>query len=152
VLAAQKANKVVAVDVNPHAVACTKRNAEYNGVAARIETRLGDLFDAIETDEEFDLILFNSPYLPIEEDERRDWIEKAWAGGKNGRTVIDRFINNVSRHLTKGGKILLVQSSLSNVEETLNRFSQHKLNATIVHEEKSLFEKITMIRARKYLI
>ena len=98
------------------------------------------------------LLSMKSPYLPIDEDERKGWIEKAWAGGKTGRTVIDRFINNVSRHLTKGGKILLIQSSLSNVEETLNRFSQHKLIATIVCEEKASFEKITLIRARKWLV
>lgn len=149
VLAAEKASEVVTVDVNPHAVACAKKNAELNGVATKVETRLGDLFDAVEADEKFDLILFNAPYLPVERDEGKSWIEKAWVGGETGRTVIDRFINKASKYLTENGRILLVQSSLSNVEETLRRFSQHKLRATLVGEEKLAFEKIVLIEARR---
>lgn len=148
VLAAEKTSEVVAVDVNPHAVACAKKNAELNGVAAKVETRLGNLFDTVEADEKFDLILFNAPYLPVERDEGKSWIEKAWAGGKTGRTVIDQFISKASKYLTENGRILLVQSNLSNVEETLRRFLPHKLRATLVGEEKLAFEKIVLIEAR----
>jgi len=150
VLAAEKASEVVAVDVNPNAVDCANKNAELNGVAAKVETRLGNLFDAVEAGEKFDLILFNSPYLPVErDDEGKNWIEKAWAGGKMGRTVIDPFISKASRYLKENGRILLVQSSLSNVKETLGRFSQCKLYAAIVGEEKLAFEKIVLIEARQ---
>ncbi|MDH5447481.1 MAG: class I SAM-dependent methyltransferase [Candidatus Bathyarchaeota archaeon] len=149
VLAAEKASEVVAVDINPHAVVCAKKNAELNGVGAKVETRLGNLFDAVEADEKFDLVLFNAPYLPVERDEGKSWIEKAWAGEKSGRTVIDRFISKASKFLIENGRILLVQSSLSNVEETLRRFSQCKLHAAIVGEEKLAFEKIVLIEARQ---
>ncbi|MFQ6068778.1 MAG: HemK2/MTQ2 family protein methyltransferase [Candidatus Bathyarchaeia archaeon] len=151
VLVTEKTSKVVAVDVNPYAVACAKKNAELNGVTAKVEVRLGDLFDTFEDDEKFDLILFNAPYLPIERGEGKSWIEKAWAGGKTGRAVIDRFIDEVSKYIMMNGRILLVQSSLSNVEKTLGRFSQRKLCATIVDEEKLDFEKIVLIKARKQL-
>jgi len=151
VLIAEKASKVIAVDVNPHAVACARKNVELNEVVAKIEIRQGDLFDAIEGDERFDLILFNAPYLPVEPDEGKSWIEKAWAGGKTGRMVIDRFIRKSSRHLMENGCILLVQSSLSNVEETLKRFLQHKLRSKIVDEEKLAFEKIVLIEAKRRL-
>jgi release factor glutamine methyltransferase len=149
VLAAEKTSEVVAVDVNPLAVACAKKNAKLNGVAAKVETFLGNLFDAIEANEKFDLILFNAPYLPVERGEGKSWIEKAWAGGKTGRTVIDQFISKASNYLTENGRILLVQSSLSNVGETLRQFSQHKLCATLVGEEKLAFEKIVLIEARR---
>jgi release factor glutamine methyltransferase len=146
VLAAEKAGKAVAVDVNPHAVACARKNAELNGVAAKVEARVGNLFEAVESDEKFDLIIFNAPYLPVKEGEGRSWIEKAWAGG---RTVIDLFIDKASKYLAKKGRILLVQSSLSDVEKTLKRFSQHKLHATVVDEEKLAFEKIVLVEARQ---
>jgi release factor glutamine methyltransferase len=149
VLAAGKAKRVVAVDVNPHAVTCAKKNAALNRVAAKIEVRKGDLFDAVAFDEKFDLILFNAPYLPVEEDEGKSWIEKAWAGGQTGRSVIDRFIDTVSAYLTEKGRVLLVQSSLSDVEETLNRFLQHNLHAAIVGEKKSAFEEIVLIEAKQ---
>ncbi len=149
VLAAEKARRVVAVDVNPHAVACTKKNAEFNGVGAIVETRIGNLFEVIEVDEKFDLIVFNAPYLPVENHEGKSWVEKAWAGGKTGRFVIDQFIDNVSRHLAGDGRILLVQSSLSNVEKTLHRLSKLGLSASIIDQEKLEFERIVLIEARK---
>jgi len=149
ILATGKASKVVAVDINPQAIACTKKNAELNGVKAKIETRLGNLFGAIETDEKLDIILFNAPYLPVENDEGKSWIEKAWAGGKTGRKLIDQYIGKAPKHLAENGRILLVQSSLSNIETTLNRFSQHNLCTTIIAEEKSAFERIVLIEARR---
>ena len=149
VLAAEEASIVVAVDINPHAVACTLRNAELNGVKTRIEVRSGDLFEAVGAEEKFDVILFNAPYLPVERDEGVNWVEKAWAGGETGRAVIDKFIEQASNHLEVGGRILLVQSSLSNVEETLRRLRQHALHAAVVDEEKLDFERIVLVEAKK---
>jgi len=151
VLAAEKAGKVVAVDINPYAVACARKNAELNGVAAKVEARVGNLFEAVEADEKFDLIIFNAPYLPVEGKEGKSWIEKAWAGGKTGRAVIDRFISKASKYMAKNGRILLVQSSLSDVEKTLKQLSQHKLHIRVVDEEKLAFEKIVLIEARQQL-
>lgn len=147
VLASEKARKVVAVDINPHAVTCAKRNAQLNGFATKIEVRLGNLFDAIATDEKFDLILFNAPYLPTE-NEKGDLIEMAWNGGRTGRRIIDQFIDNVSEYLVNKGRILLVQSNLSNLGKTLERFSRQNLQAGTIAERKVAFEKILLIEAR----
>jgi release factor glutamine methyltransferase len=149
VLAAEEASIVVAVDINPHAVACTLRNAGLNSVKTKIKVRLGDLFEAVGAAEKFDVILFNAPYLPVERDEGVNWVEKAWAGGETGRAVIDKFIEQASNHLEVGGRILLVQSSLSNVEETLRRLRQHALHAAVVGEEKLDFERIVLVEAKK---
>lgn len=151
VLAAEKASSVVAVDVNPHAVVCAQKNAELNSVAAKVETRRGNLFATLKPEEKFDLILFNAPYLPVEPHEGKSWAEKAWAGGKTGRKVIDRFIDNAPKCLSGNGRVYLVQSSLSNIEETLRRFSHHEMHAAVVDEEKLAFEKIVLIEARRKL-
>ena len=149
ILAAENAGKVVAVDINPHATACASYNAILTNLSHKIETRTGDLFEKVKAAERFDVILFNAPYLPIEESGReREWIEKAWCGGSTGRIVIDRFIDEVPKYLTAGGRILLVQSNLSNVEDTLHRFIQHGLRACIMKSVKVPFEKITLIEAR----
>ncbi len=149
VLAAEKANKVVAVDINPHAVVCAQRNAELNRVETKVEVRSGNLFGAVGAKEKFDLILFNAPYLPVEQCEGESWVEKAWAGGVTGRVVIDEFINQARKYLEDEGRILLVQSSLSAVEETLKSFGQHALHAAVIAEEKLYFEKIVLIEAKK---
>lgn len=146
-LASKKASKVVAVDISPQAVYCARMNAELSGSGRTIDVRLGNLFEAIKDNERFDLILFNAPYLPTESDEAKDWLEKAWSGGRNGRNVIDQFIDNVSNHLARNGRILMVQSTLSNVKYTLEHFSQHGLHAIVVESRKLDFESIVLIEA-----
>ena len=148
VLAAKKAKSVVAVDVNPNAIECASRNAHTNGVKERIEFRRGDLFQSIKKDERFSIILFNSPYLPSEPDEENSWIGKAWAGGPNGRQVIDRFIADAPHWLADGGRILLVQSSLSNIDRTIEMFSDLGLNAMVVAQVKVPFENIVLVEAK----
>lgn len=149
VLAAKKAKKVLAVDINPHAVECAKGNAETNGVNKKVEFRLGDLFQAIKQNERFSLILFNSPYLPSEPDEEDSWIGKAWAGGPNGRKIIDRFIAEAPHFLAEGGKILLVQSSLSDVDRTIQMFRNMNLRAIVVAQVKVAFETIVLVEAKR---
>jgi release factor glutamine methyltransferase len=148
VLAAKKAKKVVATDINPYAIKCAEKNAKMNCVEDKIEFRLGDLFQPIRTHETFSLILFNAPYLPSEPYEERSWIGRAWAGGPSGREVIDRFIINAPEFLTTDGKILLVQSSLSDIDKTMERFDETGLIARVVADVKFPFEKIALIEAR----
>ena len=148
VLATEKAKKVVAVDINPHALECAKGNAETNGVTEMVEFRLGDLFQPIKHGERFSLILFNSPYLPSEPGEEESWLGKAWAGGPDGRKVIDRFIEEAPRFLAEGGKVLLIQSSLSDVDQTIQMFSDVKLKARVVAQVKVAFETIVLVEAK----
>jgi release factor glutamine methyltransferase len=147
VLAAKQARKVVATDINPYAIKCAKENARKNCVEDRIEFRLGDLFQPIRSDETFSLILFNAPYLPSKPFEQKSWIGRAWAGGANGRDLVDRFIMNAAEFLSAGGRILLVQSSLSGIEKTLQKFADKRLRVKVVAEVKFPFERIVLIEA-----
>jgi len=149
VLAAEKAKSVLAVDVNPYALQCASRNAETNGVKERIDFRRGDLFQSISPNERFSLILFNAPYLPSEPDEEKSWIGKAWAGGRNGRKILDRFVVDAPNFLAAGGRIQLVQSSLSDVNRTIEMFGELDLRATAVAEVKVAFESIVLVEAKR---
>jgi len=149
VLAAKKAKKVVATDINPYAIKCAEKNAKMNSVEEKIEFRLGDLFQPIRPDETFSLILFNAPYLPSEPYEERSWTGRAWAGGPGGRKIIDRFIRSAPEFLTVDGRILLVQSSLSDIDETLERFDEAGLKARVVSVVKFPFERIVLIEAKR---
>jgi release factor glutamine methyltransferase len=60
VLAAGTATRVLAVDINPHALAATRANADRNGVADRIEVRHSDVFRTV--DGTFDLIIVDPPF------------------------------------------------------------------------------------------
>jgi release factor glutamine methyltransferase len=146
IVAARKASKVIATDVNPHALDCTLKNIITNK-AFNVELRKGDLFEPVE-DEKFDLILFNTPYLPTEEDEAvGDELEAAWNGGPSGREVIDRFLDGVKDHLNPRGKVQMVQSSLSDNEKTLEKLEELGFQASITAREKGFFEEMVVITA-----
>ncbi|KYH39832.1 MAG: methyltransferase [Candidatus Bathyarchaeota archaeon B63] len=148
VLSAVEAEDVVATDINPYAAACARLNAEINGVSERVEVLVGDLLSPLREEEIFDTILFNAPYLPTgQRSERLSPIEYAWTGGEDGRMVIDRFIQQAPRRLKPGGRILLVQSSLSGVKRTLRELRMMGLRAEAVDEQPAFFERIVLIEA-----
>lgn len=152
VVAAERAGSVVAADVNPHALECAKFNAKLNHVAEKVDTVLSDLFAGFNEDAKFDLVVSNPPYLPADERIRSGkWLERAWYGGRSGREVIDRFLNSVGEHLAKNGRVLMVQSTLSNTDESLRRFREMGFEADVVAKEELFFEEIVVIQAKKSL-
>jgi release factor glutamine methyltransferase len=150
IIAAGKGARVVAVDVNPCAVRCTKENAKLNRVIAKMLFLRGDLFTSIRRGEKFDSIFFNAPYLPAEHSEDHSWLGLAWSGGVTGRIVIDRFVCEAPKYLKKGGCALLMQSTLSGVDETLQRFEENCLKASVIAERAlPFFEAVVLVKARR---
>jgi release factor glutamine methyltransferase len=147
IVAAKKAKEVLAIDVNPYAVCCAFENAKLNGVNERITFLRGDLLSSVNPTVKFDLILFNAPYLPVER-ETASWLEYSWAGGRIGREVIDRFIDEAADHLTLEGQIFLMQSSLSDIDKTLQRCSAKGLNSKVIASRGlPFFETIVLMKA-----
>jgi release factor glutamine methyltransferase len=150
IIVADKAAKVVVVDVNPYAVRCAKENAKLNGILEKICFVQGDLFAPMRIEEKFDSILFNAPYLPSKPSEDKSWLGRAWAGGATGRQVIDRFICEAPEHLKENGCILLMQSTLSDVNETLRRFQKNGIKTSIVAKRAlPFFETIALVKAER---
>jgi release factor glutamine methyltransferase len=148
ILAARKAGSVVAVDLNPYAIRCARQNSILNGIQNKMGFIQASLFTALNQRATFDLILFNAPYLPSDENETASWIGRAWAGGVNGRELVDRFISEVPPYLNPCGRVLLMQSTLTGVEETIQRFSDQGLKATVKAEHNlPFFETLTLIEA-----
>jgi release factor glutamine methyltransferase len=136
---------VIAVDINKYAIECARKNSHIN--QSNIDLRLGDLFDPVKG-KKFDIILFNTPYLPTNEEERiDDELEAAWDGGPDGRAVINRFIGEVSDYLSPCGRVQLVQSSLSNVEETIGRLMEKGFSVSITASERFFFEEVVVLTA-----
>jgi release factor glutamine methyltransferase len=149
ILAAKRARGVIAVDVNPYAVRCAKENAALNNVRGKMAFVQADLFTWLSEKATFDAILFNAPYLPEDASDAGSWLAQAWAGGVNGRQVIDRFISEVPNHLKRTGRVLLMQSTLANVDETMHRFADCHLNARVVADRAlPFFETVVLIEAR----
>lgn len=151
ILSAKTAKHVVAIDINPYAIKCARENSKTYGVTGKIDFLQGDLFQPLKNNQRFSLILFNSPYLPSEPKEENSWIGKSWAGGPNGRNVINRFISGVPSWLAEDGRVLLVQSSLSDPEKTIEMFDELGLKSKIVSDVKFPFEQIVLIEAKRFV-
>ena len=144
IVASRKARRVLAVDINPHAIDTARRNAEKNK-AENIEYRISSLFENIREEEKFDLIIFNPPYVPSEE---KDMQARAWAGGIIGRETIDRFIVDAPKHLTENGRIQLLISSLNDLDDLLKTMRKKNLEAKVIAGEKLWFEELYVILAK----
>ncbi|WP_456393989.1 HemK2/MTQ2 family protein methyltransferase [Thermococcus sp.] len=143
-LMAKKAESVIGADINPTAVELARENAGLNGVE-NVEFRLSDLFEGIDEDEKFDLITFNAPYLPGKPEEP---IDMALVGGERGREVLDKFIGEAGHYLRPGGRIQIVQSSITGVEETLEKLENAGFKAEVTAKKHLFFEDIVLIGAR----
>lgn len=93
----------IATDINERAVDVTKRTAAANHVTVEVvET---DLVSGLEErlQGHVDVLLFNPPYVPTPDEEvGTKTVTAAWAGGVNGRRVIDRFLPLLPQLLSRG--------------------------------------------------
>jgi release factor glutamine methyltransferase len=134
--AAKAGATVTAADINPHAVECTKKNAVGNNL--RIEVIRSDLFEKV--DGCFDVIIFNPPYLP-EETRSTSWIEKSWSGGEEGSEVAVRFLEEAWRHLSPGGRIYVILSSIGGFTSAL-KAAKPRYDSEMLEEKHMFFESI----------
>ncbi len=94
----------------------------------------------------FDLIVFNPPYLPVPSEESLETpLERAWDGGPSGRGVIDEFLEKVENHLNPNGRFLFVQSSLSGVQETSEKLKEMGFRVK-KKSKKFSFEKLYLFQ------
>jgi release factor glutamine methyltransferase len=118
--------RVVAVDVNPEALAVARRNAERHGVAERTTFLTSDLFDGLIGAEPFDLILSNPPYVRTGDLARLDpgvrdhEPRPALDGGPDGFAVIDRLLAAAPARLAPGGW-LMVEIGADQADDMLAR-------------------------------
>ena len=130
---------VVCGDINPSAVALTRRNAEDNGAVA--DVRETDLFSGI--DGVFDTIVFNLPYLPVDEE---GTLEQAWSGGPDGLGPLPRLIDVAPERLDDGGRLVVVVSSLMDTAR-LDALLEG-LDVRVLAELPLFFERLRVLEIR----
>ncbi|MFE4830972.1 50S ribosomal protein L11 methyltransferase [Streptomyces sp. NPDC056672] len=98
--------RVVATDINALAVRNTAMNAERHGVADRLVSLHGDLFDAVGEGERFDTVYWHSNYVlaPAEYEYQADH-ERAYVDPGYG--AHRRYLAEAPGLLTDGGTVLL---------------------------------------------
>jgi release factor glutamine methyltransferase len=127
--AAQAGARATAVDISRRAIACARLNSRLNGV--RVRAVRGDLFGPV-AGEAFDLIVANPPYVPGEVDGPVRGAARAWEGGDDGRILIDRLCDEVSRHLVPGGELLMIHSHVCGEDATMRRLRAAGLEVEVI--------------------
>ncbi|CAF98196.1 unnamed protein product [Tetraodon nigroviridis] len=96
-------------DLNPAAAQCTAKTSSCNRVS--LQPVITSLVDGLlpRLSGKVDVLVFNPPYVVTPSDEVGSrGIEAAWAGGRRGREVTDRFLPVVAQLLSTEGSFYLI--------------------------------------------
>jgi HemK-like putative methylase len=115
------ATHVIATDINPYAIAVTRKNSVHHHLEHRVHTIHSDVFSAVPKDERFDRIIFNAPY----------WNKRADPSHPLSAALYDEeyrvlriFFEQATQYLAPGGIILLAfstQGDVGIVEEAIEK-------------------------------
>ena len=137
VLAAKMgAKRVFALDIHKEACDLTRRNAEKNGVADRIDCRQGDLFDSL-NGLVVDTIIDDVSGVADALARRSGWFpEPVPTGGPDGADSTVRMFQSVRQHLAPNGRLIFPVSSLANEQRILDAARQTFNDVRLVFEKR----------------
>ena len=120
---------IFSIDINSEAVEYCKKLG-FNCVKSNLFERVSG---------EYDLIIFNPPYLPEDKSGLESKESKiATTGGKKGNEIIIKFLKQAKSYLNKQGKIFVLTSSLTPKIDFLKLGYKSK----IIQEKKLFYEKL----------
>lgn len=143
---------VTAVDISSRVLEVAKDNASRHAVAKRIRFLEGDLFAPLSSDDRFDLIVSNPPYVADGEmetlpaDIRRHEPALALKAGPQGLDVISRLIAEAPSRLAPGGS-LLIEISPEQAPAVIGLFNASgKFEAPRVIKDSGGLERVVLAR------
>ena len=130
IFAAEKAKNVLAVDINPIALKCAKKNVENLGLENKIEIKESNLFSNV-GNQVFDLIIFDPPFRWFKP---RDLLEKSELD--ENYEVLQKFFKQVKSHLKPNGRIILVFSNTGDIEYLKELIEKSGFNSIVLSEKE----------------
>jgi release factor glutamine methyltransferase len=127
IAAATRASDVLAVDVNPVAVACARSNAELNGLASRIEVRESDVFESVAG--RFDLIIFDPPFRRFRP---RDLAERGTAD--ENYAALTTFFREVGDYLAQDGRVILGFGTTGDIDYLHHLIDEARLDVEVLRK------------------
>ncbi|HEX6356595.1 methyltransferase [Actinophytocola sp.] len=137
ILAASRSTDVLAVDLNPTAVAAATANAARNGVADRVTVLESDVFDAVSG--RFDLMVFDPPFRWFAP---RDLLEASIADENYG--AMTRFVRSAGDFLAPGGRILMFFGTSGDLDYLYRLIDENGLSRTIVASRELVKPEMTV--------
>ncbi len=146
--------EVVCSDINPYAIELVKKNTSKNKsfLTGSIDIRSGNLFEVVNKNTFFDLIIFNPPYLPTSTDEYvggSGWFDKAVSGGPSGLKITNEFLNKLPNYLKDDGCAFCIFSTKSPRAQFNQTLRENNLVSTTIAEQSFGDETIEVHRIKK---
>lgn len=129
---------VTATDANELCLQTVQKAARTLGLS--IQSILSDLFSNVR--EQFDVIIFNPPYLPSSTVE-----DRAVDGGPDGTALSKRFLRSLAGHLERNGTAFLLVSSL-NDPASLSSAGIPEFQYDVTTKRSLFFEELQVLSVR----
>lgn len=133
--AARLGARVTAVDISRRAVLCARVNAALH--RSRVTVRRRDL-STLGSDlgeGRYDMVISNPPYVPAPAGPAPRGRARAWDGGRDGRTLVDRVCATAGFLLRPGGRLLMVHSAMCGIDSTIDVLARAGLDAEVIDRE-----------------
>lgn len=141
--------RVVAVDISRDALNVAEESARDAGLSARVEFRLGSLFEPLVAGERFDVIVSNPPYVTAGDaaslaPEVRDWEPPAALfAGPTGLEVLEAIAAGAAPHLVPGG-LLALEVGAGQAAAVRERLSREDFAHVSVHRDLAGLDRIVL--------
>uniref|UniRef100_A0AC35TVN1 MTS domain-containing protein n=1 Tax=Rhabditophanes sp. KR3021 TaxID=114890 RepID=A0AC35TVN1_9BILA len=124
-----------AIDLNYDACLCTQETSAMNHYETETEIICGDVSSIIAGfDNKIDVLIFNPPYV-LTEEIPQSTEELCYAGGPNGRFVLDKLLPLISTILTLHGRFYLIAIKENDIDYLLNFTDNGSLRPSIVNNK-----------------
>ncbi|XP_078178358.1 uncharacterized protein LOC144572596 isoform X2 [Carex rostrata] len=136
-----------ATDINLHAAQTTLQTSANHGI--HCEVVVTDIASCLQKRlrKSIDVLLVNPPYVPTPEDEvGAVGIVSSWAGGFNGRKVIDRILDVVDELLSTNGLIYMVALSENDPSEICQVMREKGFGSRIALQRSTEEERLCVIK------
>jgi release factor glutamine methyltransferase len=145
-IAAAKAGaaEVIAVDINPNAVASTNENAKSNHVDTVVKAMTGHLLSPVPASYRFDVILSNPPFF---EGQPRDLADRAWYAGPKFQGIAALF-EQASQRLAPDGRVYLALSSSCDLAAFTSMIESAGMTSRLLKQKWFVFESIILYELR----
>lgn len=146
-----------AVDINPRACDVTTRTARRNEATLNVLNM--NLLNGFRLNV-IDLLIFNPPYVVTPDDEIdsqelstdnafNDKITKSWAGGTDGRLIMDRVFETMDTILSANGMAYILVIEENKPREIIANMKSQKLYGSIVAERRIRGEHLFVLRFQR---
>uniref|UniRef100_H3C4A1 Methyltransferase HEMK2 n=1 Tax=Tetraodon nigroviridis TaxID=99883 RepID=H3C4A1_TETNG len=147
---AETLQRVSCTDLNPAAAQCTAKTSSCNRVS--LQPVITSLVDGLlpRLSGKVDVLVFNPPYVVTPSDEVGSrGIEAAWAGGRRGREVTDRFLPVVAQLLSTEGSFYLITIAENDPEDIITALSLQGLQGESFLSRRAGNERLSVLRFQR---